>query len=110
MENKIKITKRQLRRIIKEEKKKVLKRDKLVNENFIGFSANPGIPVKSRAHPDFVKALLKDRLVNEVNPDVSSSANEDIRDAIQMLETEEDATGTLYHVINRLYKALDKIK
>ena len=29
-----------------------------------------------------------------------------IQDAIQMLEAEEDATGTLYHVINRLQEAL----
>ena len=33
----------------------------------------------------------------------------DIQDAIQMLETEEDTTGTLHHVINRLYAALDKL-
>ena len=33
----------------------------------------------------------------------------DIQDAIQMLEAEEDTTGTLYHVISRLYEALDKL-
>ena len=33
----------------------------------------------------------------------------DIQDAIQMLEAEEDTTGTLFHVINRLYAALDKL-
>lgn len=36
-------------------------------------------------------------------------AEEDIRDAIQMLEAEEDVTGTLFHVINRLYEALEKL-
>jgi len=34
----------------------------------------------------------------------------DIQDAIQMLEAEEDTTGTLSHVINRLYEALEKLK
>ena len=29
-----------------------------------------------------------------------------IQDAIQMLEAEEDTTGTLFHVINRLQEAL----
>ena len=34
----------------------------------------------------------------------------DIQDAIQMLEAEEDTTGTLQIVINRLYTALDKLE
>jgi hypothetical protein len=34
----------------------------------------------------------------------------DIQDAIQMLETEQDTTGTLHHVINRLQAALDKLE
>ena len=34
----------------------------------------------------------------------------DIQDAIQMLETEQDTTGTLQIVINRLYTALDKLE
>ena len=34
----------------------------------------------------------------------------DIQDAIQMLEAEEDTTGTLHHVINRLHAALDKLE
>ena len=33
----------------------------------------------------------------------------DIQDAIQMLEAEEDTTGTLSMVINRLYEALAKL-
>ena len=34
----------------------------------------------------------------------------DIQDAISMLEAEEDTTGTLHHVISRLYAALDKLE
>ena len=34
----------------------------------------------------------------------------DIQDAIQMLEAEEDTTGTLHLVISRLYAALDKLE
>jgi len=37
-------------------------------------------------------------------------ADIDIKDAIQMLEAEEDPRGTLFHVINRLYEALEKLK
>ncbi len=33
----------------------------------------------------------------------------DIQDAIQMLEAEEDTTGTLFMVINRLHEALAKL-
>ena len=33
----------------------------------------------------------------------------DILDAIQMLENEEDPNGTLFHVINRLHTALEKL-
>ena len=39
----------------------------------------------------------------------NADAQDDIRDAIQMLEAEEDITGTLFHVINRLYEALEKM-
>ena len=64
----MKITKRQLRSIIKEE------RAKLISEGPSG-----------------------------------TSIKDDIMDAIQMLESEEDPNGALFHVINRLYTALDKI-
>ena len=45
------------------------------------------------------------------DPDAATPApaEEDIRDAIQMLEAEEDVTGTLFHVINRLYEAIEKL-
>jgi len=64
----VKITKTQLRRIIKEEKQK---------------------------------------LISEEASD--ASIKDDIMDAIQMLEKEGNAPGTLFNVINRLYTALDKI-
>ena len=64
----MKITKRQLRSIIKEE------RAKLISEGPSG-----------------------------------TSIKDDIMDAIQMLEKEGNAPGTLFNVINRLYTALDKI-
>ena len=38
-----------------------------------------------------------------------NSPMEDIKDAIQMLENEEDASGTLFNVINRLQEALGKM-
>ena len=34
----------------------------------------------------------------------------DIEDAIQMLEAEPDPEGTLFHVINRLGAALEKLR
>jgi len=39
----------------------------------------------------------------------AQSARIDIQDAIQMLESEEDTTGTLFHIINRLGAALEKL-
>ena len=57
---------------------------------------------------------LFDLMQGEVPPPQSTGqatnrAVDDINDAIQMLEGEEDITGTLFHVINRLYEALDKM-
>jgi len=37
------------------------------------------------------------------------SAREDIEDAIQMLESEDDVSGTLYYVIERLYTAIENL-
>ena len=65
----MKITKEQLKQIIKEE------------------LAAPGDPKRLERGPTF-----------------------DIQDAIQMLEAEQDTTGTLQIVINRLYAALDKLE
>ena len=64
----MKITKRQIRRIIKEERVK---------------------------------------LISEASSE--ASVRDDIMDAIQMLESEEDVTGSLFYVINRLYTALEKM-
>ena len=48
------------------------------------------------------------RVLNEVytKDDQIAYVIEDIADAIQMLESEDDSSGTLFHVINRLYEAL----
>jgi len=37
------------------------------------------------------------------------SAREDIEDAIQMLESEDDVSGTLHYVIERLYTAIENL-
>jgi len=42
--------------------------------------------------------------------DLIRDSVEDIEDAIQMLESEEDVSGMLFHVINRLGEALEKLK
>ena len=57
------------------------------------------------------KSHLK-QIIKEEFDSLSSgdTADMDIKDAIQMLEAEEDPRGTLFHVINRLYEALEKLK
>ena len=37
------------------------------------------------------------------------SAREDIEDAIQMFESEDDVSGTLHYVIERLYTAIENL-
>jgi len=37
------------------------------------------------------------------------SAREDIEDAIRMLESEDDVSGTLHYVIERLYTAIENL-
>jgi len=83
----MKITKRQLRRIIKEEKAKLIREQPQP-------SANSGALGGSSSHESSSTTL---------------SIKDDIKDAIQMLESEEDATGSLFYVINRLYTALEKL-
>tara|TARA_R110002074_G_C12024585_1_gene616830 strand:+ start:54 stop:278 length:225 start_codon:yes stop_codon:yes gene_type:complete len=57
-----------------------------------------------------LKQLIKEELrVTEV-AQFEGGPEVDIQDAIQMLEAEEDTTGTLFMVINRLHEALEKIK
>ena len=57
-----------------------------------------------------LKQIIKEELrVTEV-AQFEGGPEVDIQDAIQMLEAEEDTTGTLFMVINRLHEALEKIK
>ena len=60
-----------------------------------------------------LKQLIKEELeaVTEATQltEFEGGPEVDIQDAIQMLEAEEDPTGTLFHVINRLYEALNKL-
>ena len=86
----MKITKTQLQKIVKEEIKKVQTEIKIGDQ--IGTSTNrltipPGSSPKAE----------------------EDTAESDILDAIQMLENEEDPSGTLFHVINRLHTALEKL-
>ena len=60
------------------------------------------------------KAKLKQIIKEELEAVTETAQFEggpevDIQDAIQMLEAEEDTTGTLFHVINRLHEALAKL-
>tara|TARA_R100000951_G_scaffold25747_1_gene21861 strand:- start:512 stop:736 length:225 start_codon:yes stop_codon:yes gene_type:complete len=57
-----------------------------------------------------LKQIIKEELqVSEV-AQFEGGPEVDIQDAIQMLEAEEDTTGTLFNVINRLQEALEKLK
>ena len=57
-----------------------------------------------------LKQIIKEELrVTEV-AQFEGGPEVDIQDAIQMLEAEEDTTGTLFMVINRLQEALEKLK
>ena len=57
---------------------------------------------------------LADRKFADSDRDITNSqlseARLDIKDAIQMLEAEEDPTGVLFHVINRLHEALGNLQ
>ena len=59
-----------------------------------------------------LKLLIKEELeaVSEAGARFEGGPQVDIQDAIQMLEAEEDTTGTLFMVINRLQEALEKLK
>tara|TARA_R110002012_G_scaffold276315_1_gene463252 strand:+ start:56 stop:316 length:261 start_codon:yes stop_codon:yes gene_type:complete len=58
-----------------------------------------------------LKLLIKEELeaVSEAGARFEGGPQVDIQDAIQMLEAEEDTTGTLFNVIERLYEALRKL-
>ena len=60
-----------------------------------------------------LKKIIKEEL-NELGPMDKAAPHEegpwaDIDNAIKMLEAEEDTTGTLVYVIERLYAALEKL-
>lgn len=60
------------------------------------------------------KAQLSQIIKEEINNSTedrprSGSAREDIEDAIQMLKSEDDVSGTLHYVIERLYSAIDNL-
>ena len=58
-----------------------------------------------------LKQIIKEELrVVEVLEFEEGSVESHIKDAIQMLEKEEDTTGTLFYVIERLYAALDTLE
>tara|TARA_Y100000592_G_C5207961_1_gene193594 strand:- start:187 stop:492 length:306 start_codon:yes stop_codon:yes gene_type:complete len=91
----MKITKTQLKKLIKEELEVILTNEEAA-EMF-------GEEVQTQLEEGGPAGhLVKKRL--ERGPTF------DIQDAIQMLEAEEDTTGTLHHVISRLHAALDKLE
>ena len=74
----------------------------------VGQELNEGNKMK------ITKAKLKQIIKEELEAVVETAQFDggpevDIQDAIQMLEAEEDTTGTLHHVINRLEQALEKL-
>jgi len=56
-----------------------------------------------------LKQIIKEELEATQLAEFEGGPEVDIQDAIQMLEAEEDPTGTLFHVINRLHEALNKL-
>jgi len=58
-----------------------------------------------------LKKIIKEELesVSEAPRYEEGSTEYHIADAIQMLEAEDDVTGTLFNVINRLQEALDTL-
>ena len=92
----MKITKRQLRRIIKEETARHLNE---ITPGAAGIaSAGGGTP----ADQGFA-AVAADARAD------ADTAESDILDAIQMLENEEDPHGILFYVIGILQTALEKL-
>ena len=56
-----------------------------------------------------LKEIIKEELNTALVQEDNSPPQMDIADAIQMLEAEEDISGTLFQVINRLQIALEKL-
>jgi len=102
----MKITKSQLKQIIKEELGKVME-----GGDHWGKTDLEGGPEVDIRHA--IKMLKQvDHLTGEVAKKVTQMLEkrgvQAAEQAIQMLEAEEDTTGQFYHVINRLYEALEK--
>ena len=103
----MKITKKQLKQLIKEELGKVME----AAEDW-GLDHLEGGPEADIQHA--IQMLKEvDHLTGEVAENVTQMLEkrgvQAAEQAIQMLEAEEDTTGQFYHVINRLYGALDKV-
>ena len=87
----MKITKTHLTRLIKEEMSKISEMQYAMNQEtgrWEEVSNGASTPVSTPA---------------------SVGPKESIEDAIQMLESEKDVSGTLLHVIDRLHEALEKL-
>jgi len=92
----MKLTKPYLRKIIKEEVSKIIHEDVDVdNDRFDRWGHVVTYEGNSGEH-------FADNEITVVIDDIS--------DAIQMLESEDDSSGTLFHVINRLYEALERLQ
>jgi len=95
------MTKSNLRKLINEEISKVIKEDHVERMYMPGFGQSQRK----------VKDVGESRGYTDADGDDEiASAVEDIADAIQMLESEVDVSGTLFHVINRLHEALHRLE
>ena len=100
----MKITKSQLRKFIKEE-------ISCIRES------GPSGAAHSITNKGYAEAHETESSRSPLGSDVQEFAGgevaeviDDITDAIQMLETEDDITGTLFHVINRLEEAKSRLQ
>ena len=102
----MKITKTQLKQIIKEELGKVME-----GGNWGGTALEGGPEVDIQDAIGMLRGV--DHLTGEVAKNVTQMLEkrgvQAAKQAIDILEAEEDTTGQFYHVINRLYGALDKV-
>ena len=92
----MKITKRQLRRIIHEEKQKLLK------ESFAGIGRGAPSPMKSRVDAEFAAAIKGNRLQEvEFHGSPVSTAIKDLIAALSQLDR-LDRSMTIYDLIDQL--------
>jgi len=99
----MKITKSHLKQIIKEELEVVTEATQLAE-----FEGGPEVDIQ-----DAIEMLQaeqpKSKAVAAATQMLEQPVTQAVERAIQMLEAEEDPIGTLFHVINRLYEALNKL-